>query len=232
MKSLAWAGALLLAATGWGAQEQPYEQDEHTVLLLHMDERGSSSAADASRSRLKADLMPAPRLPLWEPAGMFGGCLRFDGVNADKDGDGRGDADALWLRDEGELQPGEGLTVEAWIKPDRVEGNQGIITRSGGGAVLPVPLRPRALLQHADARAEGVVMEATPCAGHHRCRQVAARRDHLRREDYSRLPERPRGGPRACRRHAHHRQSRHGHRLRHGLPSPPLRDTRLQGVDR
>ena len=133
MKSLAWAGALLLAATGWGAQEQPYEQDEHTVLLLHMDERESSSAADASRSRLKADLMPAPRLPLWEPAGMFGGCLRFDGVNADKDGDGRGDADALWLRDEGELQPGEGLTVEAWIKPDRVEGNQGIITRSGGG---------------------------------------------------------------------------------------------------
>ena len=133
MRTLTLAVVLSLAVTGRAAQERPYEPDEHTALLLHFDEREGRSAADASASSLKPELMPAPRGPLWEPNGMFGGCLGFDGINEDKDGDGRGDGDALWLRDEGELQPGKGLTVEAWVKPDRLEGNQAIVSRSGGG---------------------------------------------------------------------------------------------------
>jgi len=133
MRNLSLTGVLLLSATSWAAQEQPYEPDEHTALLLHFDEREGRSAADASASRLKPELLSAPREPLWEPDGMFGGCLRFDGINEDKDGDGRGDGDALWSRDEGVLQPGDGLTVEAWVKPDRLEGSQSIVSRAGGG---------------------------------------------------------------------------------------------------
>ena len=122
----------LLFARGLAGAETAYEPDEHTVLLLHFDEGSGGKAADASASGLRADLLPEPRRPLWVAEGKFGGCLRFDGVNEDEDGDGRGDADALWFRDGGKLQAGSGLTVEAWIKPEVTDRNQGLVSRSGG----------------------------------------------------------------------------------------------------
>jgi len=132
MKSMLVA-ASLLAGAAWSATEEAYEPDQNTVLLLHADGRGNDVAMDSSRSQLAVRLLESPRRPTWEQEGMFGGCLRFDGTNEDEDGDGRGDADALWLDDEGKLQPTSGLTVEAWIRPDRVSGKQAIVSRSGGG---------------------------------------------------------------------------------------------------
>ncbi len=122
---------LLVASCAWAAEERPYDADAHTVLLLHFDDAGDERTPDASPSGLDATLLPPPRRPTWEASGMFGGCLRFDGVSADEDGDGSGDADGLVIRDNGELRPGEGLTVEAWVRPDGVDRNQAILTRSG-----------------------------------------------------------------------------------------------------
>ncbi len=130
--SILLAFALVVAAPAWGAAEAPYQPDEHTVLLLPFDEGRGETATDSSVSGLDAAMMGAPRAPKWEPDGMFGACLRFDGVNADEDGDGRGDADALVFRDQGQLGAADGLTVEAWIHPERVDTNQGIIARAGG----------------------------------------------------------------------------------------------------
>jgi len=124
--------ALLLAGPTWAAEERAYEPDGHTVLLLHLDGGGEESAQDASASGLAVQLLPPPRRPTWDESGMFGACLRFDGVNADEDGDGRGDADGLQFTDAGRLQPAEGLTVEAWVFPERVDGNQAILSRAGG----------------------------------------------------------------------------------------------------
>lgn len=123
----------LLLGQVLSASEAAYEPDEHTVLLLHFDEGSGETAADASASGLQAELLPNPRRPLWVADGKFGGCLRFDGVNDDRDGDGRGDADALWFRDGAKLHARSGLTVEAWIKPAVTDRNQGLISRSGGG---------------------------------------------------------------------------------------------------
>ena len=94
MRNLTISSALLMAALCSAAEEKPYEPDEHTVLLLHMDQDKGEVTADASVSGLEVTLLPAPRRPTWEEHGMFSGCLRFDGVNADEDGDGKGDADA------------------------------------------------------------------------------------------------------------------------------------------
>jgi len=124
--------AILLSASVWAGPEVAYEPDAATVLLLHFDEAGGDVAGDASGSQLKAGLLGPPRRPVWEAKGRFGGCLRFDGVNADQDGDGRGDADALLFKDNAKLQPDPGLTVEAWINPGRVTGAQAILSRSGG----------------------------------------------------------------------------------------------------
>ncbi len=124
--------SMLVAVGCCAAEETPYEPDENTVLLLHMDEGEGEVTADGSPSRLTVSLESPPRQPVWEEQGKFGRCLHFDGDNADADGDGTGDADGLIFADEGQLQVGEGLTVEAWIKPERLVGAQGILTRVGG----------------------------------------------------------------------------------------------------
>lgn len=90
MRWLLMATVLLAASAAW-TEERAYEPDADTVLLLHFDENGGDVAADASASGLEAALLPPPRRPGWEEAGMFGACLRFDGVNADEDGDGAGE---------------------------------------------------------------------------------------------------------------------------------------------
>ena len=126
------AASLMILAPAPAVEERPYEPDEHTVLLLHMDEGEGQTTADSSPSGLPVRLEAMPRQPVWEQQGKFGRCLRFDGDNADADGDGEGNADGLIFADEGQLQGGEGLTGEAWIKPESIVGAQGILTRTGG----------------------------------------------------------------------------------------------------
>jgi hypothetical protein len=126
--SILLAVALVVAAPTWGAAEAPCQPDEYTVLLLHLDEGRGETATDSSASALDAAMMGAPRAPKGEPDRVYGACLRFDGVNADEDGDGQGDADALVFRDHGQLGASDGLTVEAWIHPEPVDTNQGICT--------------------------------------------------------------------------------------------------------
>ncbi len=123
---------LIVAALPALAAEAPYDADENTVLLMHMDEGEGETVGDSSASGLSATMMGAPRAPKWETEGIFDGCLRFDGINADEDGDGRGDADGLILQDEGELGASDGLTVEAWIYPERVDLTQALLSRAGG----------------------------------------------------------------------------------------------------
>lgn len=134
MQRLTIVAAMVVLMAGWGraAEEKPYEADEHAVLLLHMDEGEGEVTADASASELQVRLEEPPRQPTWEEEGMFGKCLRFDGVNTDEDGDGKGDADALIFTDDGELAPKEELTVEAWIKPANLPAYMGILTRDSG----------------------------------------------------------------------------------------------------
>ena len=124
---------VLAASASYAAEEKPYEPDENTVLLLHMDEGEGEMTADASASELEVRLEAPPRQPAWAEEGMCGKGLRFDGVNDDEDGDGKGDADGLIVSDEGELAPKQGLTVEAWVKPERLPGYMGVLTRDSGG---------------------------------------------------------------------------------------------------
>jgi len=87
--------SMLVAVGCCAAEETPYEPDENTVLLLHMDEGEGEVTADGSPSRLTVSLESPPRQPVWEEQGKFGRCLHFDGDNADADGEGTGDADGL-----------------------------------------------------------------------------------------------------------------------------------------
>lgn len=123
----------VICGVAGAAEEKPYEPDENTVLLLHMDEGAGEEAKDSSASGLTAKFDVEPRKPTWEKAGKFGGCLRFDGDSADNDGDGKGDADSLVINDPGKLGPTPQLTVEMWIKPERLEANQAMFNRAGGG---------------------------------------------------------------------------------------------------
>ena len=118
---------LLICATFLYAAPQP---DDHTVLLLHLDEGEGVRCVDGSRQGLEARLDEAPRRPTWAP-GRFGGCLRFDGANADTDGDGKGEADGLLVMGEGKLAQSGALTVEMWINPKRLQARQTLCALNG-----------------------------------------------------------------------------------------------------
>ena len=110
---------LLLLSALFGAPQA----DEHTVLMLHLDEGAGELCRDVSAQDIRARLDVEPRRPVWEE-GRFGKCLRFDGENGDLDGDGKGDADGLVVDGNGRLAQTGLVTVEMWVRPDRVEGRQ------------------------------------------------------------------------------------------------------------
>ena len=146
MKALiALVSAAVICGAAVAAEEKPYEPDENTVLLLHLDEGEGEVAKDSSSAGLNAKLEAAPRRPTWEKEGKFGACLRFDGDNADHDGDKQGDADSLVFNCGGKLAPYPALTVEMWIKPERLPDQQAVFNRDGGGRYNLFLMRNRIL---------------------------------------------------------------------------------------
>ena len=113
---------------------KPPVVDKHTIALLHFDEKEGTEAKDASPNGFHAKLEKAPNDPEWHAKGRFGGCLKFDGDNPDKNGDKRGDADGLrWLKGLAPDPKGSGYTVEMWVKHKHLNGWQFYLLRYGGG---------------------------------------------------------------------------------------------------
>ena len=135
----AWCGlavmisACLSGAVAGGEAPVAPKADEHTIALLHLDETEGTVARDASAHGYDARFEDAPRDPAWRKDGRFGGCLEFDGTNADENGDGKGDADGLMWEKGATADPkGAGFTVEMWVKHTHVEGWQFYLTNGGG----------------------------------------------------------------------------------------------------
>ena len=107
--------------------------DEQTVALLRFDETEGTVAADASGNHYDAKFEPMPRDPKWHKEGRFGGCLEFDGTNADENGDGKGDADSLiWLNGATPKPDWPGFTVEMWVRHVNLKGWQFYLLSSSG----------------------------------------------------------------------------------------------------
>ncbi|MHA1574330.1 MAG: LamG-like jellyroll fold domain-containing protein [Alphaproteobacteria bacterium] len=86
---------------------QPLGADEHTRLLLHLDEGRGSVVLDASRNGLQGELHGAR----WN-VGRFGYGLAFDGSGVYLD-----------VPNAPPLCPRKAVTVEAWLKLDRAGGD-------------------------------------------------------------------------------------------------------------
>ena len=91
-----------------GSPLAPFEPDEHTLLLYHLDEGAGDVAHDASGHHYDGEVRGAQ----WA-AGRFGGGLRFDGQKA------------CVFRHMTEAITGlKQLTVECWFNQDNPEGRQ------------------------------------------------------------------------------------------------------------
>lgn len=105
---------LLLCA--WAAHAQaperaplsPFEADEHTLLLYHLDEGEGLLAHDASGNDYHGQVQGAT----WAP-GKFGGALRFDGKSA-----------AVFREATPAIVGLEQITVECWFAQDDPAGRQ------------------------------------------------------------------------------------------------------------
>ena len=95
--SLAFA---LYHAPNAGAQMAPQTSDEHTLLLLHMDEAEGDRTADASPNRFAGEIHGAQ----WN-VGRFGHGLAFDGSGVHFD-----------VPSHPKLCPKKAITVETWAK--------------------------------------------------------------------------------------------------------------------
>ena len=123
------AGSFALAAE----EPRPPKADEHTISLLHFDEMTGTVAKDASGKGNDVKFEEPPRDPEWYKHGRFGGCLLFDGKNADKDGDKQGDADGMiWPKGAKADPKGAGFTAEMWVRHAHLRGWQFYFTHSGG----------------------------------------------------------------------------------------------------
>ena len=110
---------------------KPFEKDAFTLLLLHFD----SDLAGLPKETPALKVPAAPNAPSIEPAGRFGSALKLDGDNKDGNGDRKGDADYVQIanRIDTSINPVlRQLTVECWIKPDRIAGRQYLLGRGGG----------------------------------------------------------------------------------------------------
>jgi hypothetical protein len=110
---------------------RPLTADEATIALFHLDDEEGTVAKDASANSHHAKFEKSPRQPVWYPHGRVGGCLLFDGRNADIDGDQLGDADGMILPDGASPDPkGRGLTVELWVRHADLDGWQFYFTNN------------------------------------------------------------------------------------------------------
>lgn len=89
----------------------PFQPDEHTLLLYHFDEGQGSVAKDASRQGYDGEVRGAR----WE-AGKFGGALAFDGQD-----------DCVFREVTEALENVQTLTVECWFKQENPEGRQFLV---------------------------------------------------------------------------------------------------------
>lgn len=90
---------------------EPFQPDEHTLLLYHFDEGQGSVAKDASRKGYDGEVRGAR----WE-AGKFGGALAFDGQD-----------DCVFREVTEALENVQTLTVECWFKQENPEGRQFLV---------------------------------------------------------------------------------------------------------
>ena len=126
-------GALLGAAEPAADMAKAPLADANTISLLHLDETEGTVVKDAAGKGNDATFDKAPRTPEWYAHGRFGGCLLFDGNNADADGDKQGDADSLiWPKGANADPNGSGFTAEMWVRPARVKGWQFLLTQGSG----------------------------------------------------------------------------------------------------
>ena len=111
----------------------PLEADEHTLALLHLDEGEGDVAGDASAGRHHATLESVPRRPTWYAHGSAGGCLLFDGRNADDNADGQGDADGLiWPASPAPDPDAPGFTVECRVRHASLDPRQFYLVCAAG----------------------------------------------------------------------------------------------------
>jgi outer membrane protein assembly factor BamB len=112
---------------------RPFQNDKHTLVLLHFDERDGEKAMDSSGNENHALFRKEPHDAEWCEYGRFGGGLILDGTNKDENGDKRGDADGLVLPKGGSADSkGEGFTVELWVRHAHLVGQQFYVTHRGG----------------------------------------------------------------------------------------------------
>lgn len=90
---------------------EPFQPDEHTLLLYHFDEGQGSVAKDASRHGGDGEVRGAR----WE-AGKFGGALAFDGQD-----------DCVFREVTEAIENVKAITVECWFKQENPEGRQFLV---------------------------------------------------------------------------------------------------------
>lgn len=90
---------------------EPFQPDEHTLLLYHFDEGQGSVAKDASRHGCDGEVRGAR----WE-AGKFGGALAFDGQD-----------DCVFREVTEAIENVKAITVECWFKQENTEGRQFLV---------------------------------------------------------------------------------------------------------
>lgn len=87
---------------------EPFQADEHTLLLYHFDEGQGSVAKDSSRYGYDGEVRGAR----WTP-GKFGGALQFDGQD-----------DSVFRHVTEAIENLRVITVECWFKQENPEGRQ------------------------------------------------------------------------------------------------------------
>jgi hypothetical protein len=104
---VAWSGRSTEAASPL----EPFEPDEHTLLLYHFDEGQGSVAKDSSRYGYDGEVRGAR----WE-TGKFGGALQFDGQD-----------DSVFRHVTEAIENLRTITVECWFKQENPEGRQFLV---------------------------------------------------------------------------------------------------------
>jgi hypothetical protein len=103
-----------------GASPGPsqYESTSDTLAWYHLDEESGSTAADASDNANTGTLVGGTT---WTSTGIIANALQFDGTSG-----------YVQIPNQPALNPVDEVTIEAWVNPDVLRGNNYIVSKYGG----------------------------------------------------------------------------------------------------